>query len=164
MIWRWLRGLFCRIPVDIAEHEIIVRMLFIPYHVDVEKKKIKSAAFKSPYYKDEVSVIRHTYKNADFCKRKARKIDRNERKKRTNKRFNGFAVLSASEIRHHGSNVFDSRKVYCGHADIKHDYMPEPYKPCPPGINDRISELAKRARYYSDPQPDSKVWQGDKLR
>ena len=147
------------IPIDIDDTEVIVRVVFEPYHV--KKGKLKLQAFKSPSGKDEVSVIRHSYMGTAFCKCKAQEIEAK------NKTYQGFAVLKALHIRSIGSDVIDSRDLFLGHADIHHGIIVEPNEPPESRqammLNERLRSLAQVAVFYSDPSPDAEQWLGDDL-
>ena len=165
MIWSKLRQLLCMIPKRIAEQEPLVRIIFFPYHINKKNKRLKPAAFRSPPRIDEVSVVRHKYRNGTFCKEKAKKMERAGRSDGiNNKEYFGLAVITASEVSSAGSDVRDSRNVFCGHADIIHGYTPIAHEPLPPEITDRLTQIAETARYYPDPSPKAKPWTGGVLK
>jgi hypothetical protein len=56
----------CDLPIEIADEEKIVRAIFYRPHIDLQKNRLKPAAFRSLPGIDEVSVIRHTYMGSDF--------------------------------------------------------------------------------------------------
>jgi hypothetical protein len=153
------------IPIYIDDDEVIVRVIFEPYH---EKKgKLKATAFRSPMGIDEVSVMRHTYMGTPFCKRKAKEIEADSRKKDPQKKYLGFAVLMASQIRFVKSNVIDSRNQFIGHADIKHGFVLQRDEPLDPKakmeLDERLKTLVSLTNYFPDPNPDEEKWSGSEL-
>jgi hypothetical protein len=154
----------CEIPVAIADGEKIVRAIIHPFHVDRKKQRLKKDAFKSRSGTDEVSVIRGTYKDADFCKAKGREVGvasaRGE--------YVGLAVLLARQIRDANSEVRDSRNVYCGHAHISHGIVaPPPNEPLPPdqrlALDKKLETLRNAAAFHADPDPERDGWSGPPL-
>lgn len=153
------------IPIHIDDPEVIVRAIFEPYH---EKKgKLKPAAFRSPPGKDEVSVIRQSYMGTQFCKRKAKEIEAEIRKQDQNKKYRGFAVLQASQIRSVKSEVIDSREQFLGHADIKHGVILERDEPLQSeakmNLDERLKTLVSLTNYFQDQNPDEENWSGNEL-
>ena len=149
----------CWIPKQIKTEELIVRIIVHPYHFNKSGKNLSASALKSPPDKDEVSVIRHTYRDADFGKLKAKQLEDE------NKKFRGFLVWFAGEIRDYGSEIIDTRNIYCGHADIKHGIIPKRGKPLPPEFNERLNNLIKKAgRYYFESNPENPKWTGSQLK
>jgi hypothetical protein len=154
----------CDLPVEIADEENIVRVIFCPSHIDTNKNKLKPAAFRPRPHMDEVSVIRHTYMGSDFCKGKAKEIARHN----PNIAYAGLAVLRAHKIRATGSTIHDSREEYCGHAHISHGIeLPSPHEPLYAQVNMDVTErcraLRDKARYYADPNPAADLWEGQSL-
>ena len=60
----------CDIPIEVVGAEKIVRIVTVS-HVNPSRTKLKPRAFRSRPGYDEVSVIRHTHRDAHFCKAKA---------------------------------------------------------------------------------------------
>lgn len=146
------------IPIAIEDCEVIARAIFYPRYVN-NSGKLKGAAFRSPGGVDEVSVFRHTYMGSDECKDRARKME-----KKPDRTYRGLAALLAREIRMHGSDVVDSREIFLGHADIKHGFLPIAGEPLPPEMAARLDDLAKTARFYRDPSPDTSGWSGEEIK
>lgn len=149
----------CEIPVAIADDEKIVRAIVYPFHVDRKKKKLKAAAFKSKPGTDEVSVVRATFKGADFCKAKGREIAASS----TKGEYVGLAVLLVCQVHDAGSEVHDSRNVYCGHAHISHGIIaPPPNEPLPPdqqlALDKKLEMLRDGAEFHADPNPAEDGW------
>ena len=100
------------VPEAIADRETIVRAVFYPYHLKKSGTELTKVAFKSPPDKDEVSVIRKTFVDEQFCKDKAKDIElaaicRDE----DDKAFRGFAVISAQAIRDRKSTRLNSSHI-----------------------------------------------------
>ncbi len=143
------------LPLDISDDEKLARAIFEPFHI--KKGKLKSAAFKAPAGRRDVSVNRVRALKPDECKKKAKAIGN------AAKIYQGFAVLTAEVIRELGSDVEDSREepMYFGHADIIHDIVLEKGQSAPPEFNLKLQQMAKRSTFYSDPKPDEDTWEGD---
>src|SRR5882762_10789369 len=62
------------IPVAIPGEEVIVRAIFYPHNLNKSGKKLTRYAFRSPPDKDEISSIRRSYVDSQFCKDKALEI------------------------------------------------------------------------------------------
>ena len=62
----------------------------------------------------------------------------------------------------------DTRKVFKGHADIKHGIIQRKGNPLPPAqlltLTERTKSLAALANYYVDPAPEAGAWSGAALR
>ena len=104
------------IPHEIGDDETIVRVI-VSWHL--KKGKLHRNVFDSPRGKDEVSVIRLDYKDADFCKTHGKTKVENSALTPP-KLYKGLAAIRARSIREVGSEVVDSRATFEGHADIKH--------------------------------------------
>ena len=154
----------CDIPVAIDGDEKIVRGIFYPYHFDQKKQKLKPEAFIPPYDTDELSVIRSTYMRINFCKEKEKEIKSRGSPKNI---YVGLACIIVSRIRDIGINVVDSRRVYCGHADIKTGCIVRKEEPGAPKDVKRRREIAKqlinRSIMHVDPNPSISSWQGSRL-
>lgn len=152
----------CDIPIDIANEEKVVRAI-MEGHLNKSGTKLKPRAFRSKPGADEVSVIRHTYKGSDFCKTNGRDIA-----SKSGSKYCGLAVLLASQVRHVGSDVHDSRDEFCGHAHISHGIIvPPENEPLPPGqsleLDKKLEALRDVALYYQDPNPEGDAWTGPEL-
>jgi hypothetical protein len=151
------------IPAPVSDEETIVRGICSPYHL--KKGKLKPHAFDPTKDTDETSVMRHDFLGSDFCKAKAKELANPLANPK--KIYEGFAVLSARQIRLTSCEVKDSREVYPGHADIKLGVGVQSGEPPPaeqlPLIQERRKDLAKRANYFPDPDPDSATWTGAAL-
>lgn len=143
------------LPVHVCDSEKLARAIFEPFHI--RNGKLKSAAFKAPAKRRDVSVNRLLALSLGECKEKARKIAGK------NKVYKGFAIITAEAVRKNKSDVVDSRKppMYLGHADIVHDVVLKRDEPAPPEFNRRLSQMAKAATFYPDPDPGAKQWTGE---
>lgn len=140
---------------NVPDTELLARAIFSPYHIN-KKGKLKSAAFKAPPGRREVSVNRTSILDENACKQYAKKIA-------SPGCYQGFAILLTKIIREAGSDVIDSREHYLGHADVIHSFVLEKNKPAPPEINHRLKHLAECANFHSDSTPDLERWTGDKF-
>lgn len=143
------------LPKTVSDSEKLARAIFEPFHI--KKGKVKSAAFKAPAGKKDVSVNRLRALSPDDCKKKAKEIEK------PGKVYQGFAVITAEEVRTLGSKVVDSREPpprYFGHADIIHDVVLKKNEPAPAEFNHRLQKMANQARYYRDPDPGGDGWNG----
>ena len=143
------------LPGAIADEERLARAVFYPYHI-AKSGKIKKEAFKAPTGGRDVSVNRLRAIGADECKMRAKSIH-------SPGTFEGFAVVTAGDVRQCGSDVVDSREIYFGHADIMHDVVLKSGVPAPPDFNQRLKKIANRANFFADPSPDSDIWSGEDL-
>jgi hypothetical protein len=147
----------CEIPPEIKDAEKIVRII-LEDHLNDSGTAIKPRAFRSKT--DEVSVIRADYRDANFCKEKAK-----EREATAPSKYAGFAVLFVGSVRKVGSEVHDSREVYCGHAHISHNIpAPAPNEPPPASqlkeLDERTKLLRDMAQFHKDPDPSASSWNG----
>ena len=153
----------CEIPIEVASDERIVRAIMCPDHLNKSGTRLRPSAFRSRPGTDEVSVIRQTHNGSDFCKAKGREIAA-----RSGRRYTGLAVLIANQVQRAGSEVYDSREEFCGHAHISHGIIqPPPNEPLPPleniELDKRLGILRDSAVYYPDPSPEAERWTGPDL-
>tara|TARA_R110001592_G_scaffold205863_2_gene456458 strand:- start:1849 stop:2370 length:522 start_codon:yes stop_codon:yes gene_type:complete len=144
-------------PELISDSEKITRVLLYPQHIHKNKGTLMKSAFRPPAGLDEISVLRHDYSGADFCKEWGRKIESPE----NGRNYFGVACLRAEEIREVKADVFYSPQddnPY--HGDIKIGYVPEQGKSLPAEIQLKIDTLAKKARLYKDSSPTIGGWSG----
>ncbi len=149
------------IPVDIDDGENIVRFILTPWHIKGGSKTVKRQAFKPKAGNDELSVIRHTYMGSDFCKQKGKAFAVALPKES----YCGLANISPIGIKECGSNVFDSREEFLGHAHISHGIFAQNDQPLTSQENERLDQklncMISKAAYYADPNPEADDWQGD---
>lgn len=146
------------LPTDVADGENIARAIKTPHHV-TKKNTLRPAAFKPKAGTDDLSVMRLGYLGADACKDKAVEIAGSE--------YVGLCVIRASSIRGAGSDVFDSREEFWGHAHISHGIVIQPNEPLSAEDNEwfteRLRKLVTNTTYYPDPVPTSAGWSGPPL-
>ena len=150
------------IPKIVYDDEKLVRIIFSPMNVNPNTQNINANLFKSPPNKDEVSVLRLFYTDADFCKAHGKRIQIPNKKRN----FYVFAVIDTQQVRSVEADVVSSPDPTNNlemHADIKVGYVSIPYKNFPPEIKYKIDEMKRMARYYPDPNPESNKWEGDDL-
>ena len=144
----------CDIPVVVANEETIVRGL---RECHIKKKgQLRDNVFRSVPGTDEVSVMRHTYLQSDFCKAKTKEIAHGD----ANNPYVGLAAITVLSVRNVGSQVNDSREDFCGHAHISHGIISMPEEPLDPRLIARLRALNSAARLLLDPSPDSDTWTG----
>lgn len=147
----------------VSDEEKLVRVILSPMNINPNTQNIKANIFKSPPNKDEVSVLRLFYTDADFCKTHGKRIQNpNE-----NRNYYGLAVINTKEVRSVEADVVSSPDPTNNlemHADIKVGYVSIPHKRLPPEISYKIDKMKKIARYFSDPDPESNKWEGSDLK
>jgi hypothetical protein len=147
----------CDIPVPIANQETIVRAL---RECHVRRGQLRDNVFRAPAGSDEVSVMRHTHMGSDSCKENAKEIASGD----PNNAYVGMAAITAESIRSSGSEVTDSRDVYCGHAHISHGVnAPIADEPLDPSLLARLQDLKSKAKLCVDPDPDANTWTGEPI-
>lgn len=155
----------CDIPVIISDEELIVRAILSPFHTSNNKKALVKGAFKPRPGSSDVSVVRHSYLDATFCKKNAKRIA--EESRDPNAKYQGLAVIKASQIRNIGSKVKDSRQEYCGHADLCHGIILVKGEPVLSAeqleLDNKLKALKNIAKYYPDPRPENDEWDAEQL-
>jgi hypothetical protein len=149
----------CDIPVPIDDAENIVRAVFSNH---LESKKLRWTFLNEPH--DQASVMRHSYLGSDECKRHALEITPGDPKIR----YKGMAVIRVSDIRSRGSEVYDSRDVFCGHAHVATNVAVPPaddplYAESKFAREERLRALRALARYIPDPNPAEATWSGEEI-
>jgi hypothetical protein len=165
-LWRWL------VPVHVSDDERIVRAIYSPYHV--KKNQLKHQAYDPTPKTDEISVMRFEHMGTRSCKSKAKSLEdppQHRESPAQQKVYRGFAVLRTSVVRDSTMEVVDSRRRYCGHADIKL-LMPE-LRTLEPGeppsaelgkkLKDLKADLLRASSYVPDPNPQRAAWRGANL-
>jgi hypothetical protein len=149
-------------PREIADGEAIVRGICSPYHI--KNGKLTDNAYWPPNDTDEISTMRADWIGPDACKQHAKELENPGQKKV----YQGLAVLSAQQIRQSGAKIIDTRHIFKGHSDIKHEIVPSKGDPLPPkklkALRDRCKALAQLANYIPDPSRASENWTGPSLR
>jgi hypothetical protein len=144
------------VPVNVAEDERIIRAIYSPFHVD-KHNRLKHQAYDPTPKTDEVSVMRMEHMGASLCRRKAQSFENLPKKKE----YRGLAVLKASPLELHGMRILDSRRHFCGHADIhlmiEELATREGGEPLSPEVGKKFKDLkealVKASTFVTDPQP-----------
>jgi hypothetical protein len=97
-------------PLLIPHGEFIARALFYSFHVD-KNGKLNWKAFQPDRGESDLSVMRTGCLAASECKKHVAMMERQGE-------YKGFALLHTGQIRGIDLDVVDSRKVFCGHADL----------------------------------------------
>jgi hypothetical protein len=149
----------CEIPVPVASEENVVRAVW-SQHLDGDS--LKKNFFKA----ERTSVMRHTYMGTEACRARGRAIVPGN----PGVRYKGLAIIRVIKFRTVGSDVIDSREIYCGHAHITHGQtLPQQTEPGEPlfddpsmlmSLDDRLRELKRATRLFLDPNPASDNWTG----
>lgn len=145
------------LPVEVALEEIIVRGVCHPYHV--KNDKLHWNAFWPPPERDDVSVLRHDYVGADFCKTHAKSLANEQQ----GKIYKGLSFFNRAAVQYAGADIVDSRSEFLGHADIKHTQKAPP-KGHPRdsaelmALVDVCKAIVKKAIYLPDPNPADDKW------
>lgn len=159
------------IPNQYNDEEIILRIVYSPYHIDLEKNQIKSSAFQPPPNRVDVSVLRINYTTADFCKQHGQRFAIPSKKYYQG--FGAFKVADLNEIRSEDdteprivvSKIFEPRKrlFLPMHGDI---IMGKLENGVPPSnqMKRRAKKIKKIVTLFRDPNPDSKKWKGDEIK
>ena len=151
------------VPDKISDEERIIRAVYSPINLHRNGKKVNNSFYKPRAGEDEISVNRLDFTTPMFLKKLAHLFE-NSSERRS---YFGFSLLIASEI-----EDCKLRTVYSPlkepiknpfHADIKIDYVVKRGVQLPAEISHKIKNLTGKSRFYSDPNPDSKEWNGDKL-
>lgn len=168
------------IPNTIAENEVIVRNIFHPLFIKSRSKGgLKEQAFLPPHtsedvfnktgkIRNDVSVLRLEYTNADFCKNHALQIPIKE--------YCGLAILKVKDCQEINSKLNDIQPYKCEvistplvnlpmHADIIYSNLTiVTYrlqdKTFPFQVRAIAKSLAQAAKYYPDPNPLVSDWKG----
>lgn len=87
------------IPLEIEPNECLVRIILHSFHYSESKKKVMPEAFlPSPVEKDEISVLRFNYSDANFCKRHGLQIAESKSRDSHPCKFIGVVCLYVHEI------------------------------------------------------------------
>ncbi|OBQ52888.1 hypothetical protein JJL45_09095 [Tamlana sp. s12] len=151
------------LPNKISGTESIIRAVYSPINLHKNGKKLNNSFYKPKAGEDEISVNRLDFTTPIFLKKLA-KIFENTSERRS---YFGFSLLKASEIEDSGLRTVYSplakpvENPY--HADIKIDYVVEKGVQLPSEISYKIKNITVKSRFYSDPNPESKEWNGNEL-
>jgi len=172
------------IPFTIDTKELLIRGIVHPMFYSNSDMTIKREAFLPPPNQKDVSLLRHSYTNDNFCKKRISKL------KLGNNVYCGMAtfhMFHINEIKNiipineridvevngtpldANDKYIDSPPVYTNmpgtpmHADLVYEF---PIVKGQPQTKHRkyASLLAKISNYFNDPTPESSVWLGEKLK
>lgn len=149
-------------PLEVPDEEYIARAVYFDFHLRNDRT-LKWQAFRAPRGKDDLSTMRTRCIDASRCKSLARALNE------PHKSYEGFALLLTGAIRSEGFKVHDSRRVFCGHADLHLNNplfgrVELPDAEPPDDITYRAQErrLAERLIAHSflriDPSPNEEGW------
>lgn len=134
----------------VPSNEEIARNLYTPYHYDIQKQKVKPAAFKPPAGSNEISVLRLHLWSVEKV------LGYGKLCENAGKTFMGTAILKVGDIRQEDIlEVFASpmkdelREIFLdAHADIVYlNYTTEKGKEAPPEILFLMKKLADLASF-----------------
>ncbi len=174
----------------IENDEVLARGIVHPLMYSKSKKRLKENAFKPPPGRNDVSVLRLRYTDADFCKKHFKTLVVGFHV------YCGIALLKVGEARNVPSNIFvnneerDLPKLEVSftplnaagnyrndapvlaedaglpmHADIVFGFVPELEKPAPLWVRKISRALAKEppAKFFGDTKPEDEKWTGEAL-
>jgi hypothetical protein len=149
----------CDIPIPVASEEAVVRAVWGQH---LNGNSLKKDIFKA----EGTSVMRHTHMGTEACRTRAKAIVPGN----TSLRYRGLAITRVEKFRSVGSDIIDSRHIYCGHAHVTHPpIVPQEAEPGEPLFDDprqlltldeRLKELKKSTRLFLDPNPANENWTG----
>jgi hypothetical protein len=150
------------IPETVDDDERLVRVVYSPMNFNEKTGELRDNAFKSPLMKDEVSVLRLEYTNADFCKQHAVRHSDPTKKREY---FGMLAVITALAVRTEGADAISTpiKPDLLMHADIVYGYMAESHDNYPPELLYRVQKLKKKSRIFIENDVNTKLWTGDDL-
>lgn len=152
------------LPNKISSKERIARAVYSPINLHNNGERVNNGFYKPKAGEDEVSVNRLDFTTPVFLKELAKFFE----SPKNRRSYFGFSLLKASEIE---SN--ELRIVYTPlkepvenlfHADIKIDYVVEKGVQLPAEISYKIKKITEKSRFYRDPNPDFKEWNGEDLK
>lgn len=151
-------------PQVIREDEKLVRLIFSPFHLNKAKTKLTPNAFRPPPGRDEVSLLRLHFTNADFCRQQGKKMEADDKEKGGMKEFAGFGLVLYAEILTAQADVKASPLPDNPfHADLFFGCVFQRGEPLPAELNEKMKRLSDIARFYADPEKDAGTWKGQEL-
>lgn len=150
-------------PLEIADDEMIVRVVKTPFHLNDKRSRLTPAAFSPPKdsARGDVSIIRwkYTYNDGEVLKAKAREI--------AGSAYTGVAHLPCFKVRAAPAEIVDSREHYQGHADIIIGVAIPLQEPTEGDDGKRIKEVKKAlsdaCTLLLDPRPLAAEWTIEEL-
>lgn len=178
----FLKGLFPKIfrreiPFDIHERELMIRCIGHPFFYSINDNRIKREAFLPKPDENEVSIIRHDYTNSNYCKCYCMELQFQ------NFQYCGIATFNAAVISSMGNcygililaTPLNEKKEYIKYRPVYTNTLGVPMHagivfpnkivkgtPCTE-YRKFASLMAKSVKYYGDPNPKLKKWEGDLL-
>jgi hypothetical protein len=152
------------IPNDIGNSEKLCRAIYSPINIKNKSGAIDSNIFKTPPDKDEVSVNRIDFTTPIFCKTIAKRVQIPPKRN-----YYGFAIILQNEVLISGCTTVYSpikkpkSKQNLFHSDIKVGYTPTKGIAWPGYIRKKVDDMAKKARFYKDPNIETVGWEGENL-
>jgi hypothetical protein len=145
-------------PHEVADDELIVRVVKSPFHLNAKRTRLTPAAFQPPKDSErgDVSVIRwpYTFSEGVVLKAKVREIG--------GEAYAGVAHLPCRKVREAPADIEDSRKWYQGHADIIIGVAILLQEPTEGDDGVRIRAIKKAlsdaSTFLHDPQPLADEW------
>lgn len=136
------------------------------HHFRKGKQELRENIFIDAAERDELSVVRHDFKTADFCKSIGKLLTMPTAHPPIE--YKGLAILRAGAIRACGSKIMDAREeTFEGHAHIQHGMMKrrdDPQDaPAVMALRDRAKALLHFTKYYPDTNPNNDTWDGPTL-
>ena len=151
-------------PQVIREDEKLVRLIFSPFHLNKARTRLTPNAFRPPPGRDEVSLLRLHFTNADFCRQQGKKMEADDQEKGGIKEFEGFGLVLYSEILTAQADVKASPLPHNPfHADLFFGCVFQRGEPLPAELNEKTKRLSDIARFYADPEKDAESWKGQEL-
>ncbi len=150
----------------VEDEEPIVRIVFHPLMASESKQKLKREAFLPPPGRQDTSVLRLNYTNADFCKSHHRSVNINGHS------YSGLALIKAASVRNNEQLekpvnvdvIATPLPLLEMHADIFwHDYISERGVPAPASVRKKAEKLVSLSKYFHDPLPNEIPWLGEAL-
>jgi len=151
------------LPEIIADNEKIIRAIYSPINLHKNKQRLNNNFYRPPADSNEVSVNRFDFTDAVFLKTLAKQFQNPEHRRI----YFGFEILDAVEIRANELKVVYSPLtepvINPFHADIVFEHTVKRGEQLPAEVSYKIRQLAQKARFYEDPQPDNEDWSGEEL-
>lgn len=151
-----LAGICWFVPIEVEHDERIIRAIYSPYHVD-KHNRLKHQAYDPTPGTDEVSTMRLEHMGVPLCRSKAKSFQN------PTKLLAGLAVLRVEAVVSEGMGVVDSRRHFCGHADIRFLITElanlKKGEPPSPEVGKRLKDLKNKlvesSTFFNDPRPEA---------
>jgi hypothetical protein len=142
----------CDISAEIPDEEKVVRAIKTPFYFHKTRKtELIPRALHPPPESSDASVTRHCMGN-DFCADRSRRTVKEENASH----YCGMLVFAASVARQAGTDVYDYRADFCGHAHINHGFtIPPRGEPMDPREREALDKKCRGILASSAFHPDS---------